>query len=115
MRAIAGIKIHEIWNLCRQLCCPLWFHIFGGKVKILVSGGAALNPEIGIFFNKLNLTLLQGYGQTEASPLISCNRKLSNKPKTVGLPVRDVKVKISNEGEILVKGKNLMQGYWKKR
>ena len=89
-------------------------NIFGGKVKILVSGGAALNPEIGIFFNKLNLTLLQGYGQTEASPLISCNRKLSNKPKTVGLPVRDVKVKISNEGEILVKGKNLMQGYWKK-
>ena len=58
--------------------------IFGGKVKILVSGGAALNPEIGIFFNKLNLTLLQGYGQTEASPLISCNRKLSNKPETVG-------------------------------
>ena len=89
-------------------------NIFGGEVKILVSGGAALNPEIGIFFNKLNLTLLQGYGQTEASPLISCNRKLSNKPQTVGLPVRDVKVKISNEGEILVKGKNLMQGYWKK-
>ena len=88
--------------------------LFGGKIKILISGGAALNPEIGIFFNRLNLTLLQGYGQTEASPLISCNRKFSNNPKTVGLPVRNVQVKISKEGEILVKGMNLMQGYWKK-
>tara|TARA_B100000035_G_scaffold311086_1_gene320012 strand:+ start:92 stop:1750 length:1659 start_codon:yes stop_codon:yes gene_type:complete len=89
-------------------------NIFGGKIKILVSGGAALNPEIGIFFNRLNLTLLQGYGQTEASPLISCNKRYLNKPETVGPPVHDVKVKISKEGEILVKGKNLMQGYWKK-
>ena len=88
--------------------------LLGGNIKILISGGAALNPEIGIFFNKLNLTLLQGYGQTEASPLISCNRKFSNDPKTVGPPVRNVKVKISSEGEILVKGMNLMQGYWKK-
>ncbi len=88
--------------------------LLGGNIKILISGGAALNPEIGNFFNKLNLTLLQGYGQTEASPLISCNRKFSNDPKTVGPPVRNVKVKISSEGEILVKGTNLMQGYWKK-
>jgi long-chain acyl-CoA synthetase len=88
--------------------------LLGGNIKILISGGAALNPEIGNFFNKLNLTLLQGYGQTEASPLISCNRKFSNDPRTVGPPVRNVKVKISSEGEILVKGMNLMQGYWKK-
>ena len=89
-------------------------NLLGGKIKILISGGAALNPEIGFFFNKLNLTLLQGYGQTEASPLISCNRRFSNNPKTVGPPVRNVQVKISEEGEILVKGMNLMQGYWKK-
>ncbi len=88
--------------------------LLGGNIKILISGGAALNPEIGVFFNKLNLNLLQGYGQTEASPLISCNRKFSNDPNTVGPPVRDVKVKISKKGEILVKGKNLMRGYWKK-
>ena len=89
-------------------------NIFGGKVKILISGGAALNSDIGVFFNRLNITLLQGYGQTEASPLISCNRKFSNKPETVGPPVENVKVRISREGEILVKGKNLMEGYWKK-
>jgi long-chain acyl-CoA synthetase len=86
---------------------------FGNRIKVFISGGAALNPEIGIFFNKIGLTLLQGYGQTEASPLISCNKRLSNNPKTVGPPVKGVDVKISKEGEILVKGENVMQGYWK--
>lgn len=90
-------------------------HIFGKKIKVLISGGAALNPDVGIFFNKLGISLLQGYGQTEASPLISCNRKKNNDPYTVGQPVKDVKVKISNNGEILVSGDNLMQGYWKSK
>ena len=58
------------------------------------------------------MPLLQGYGQTEASPLISCNKKLTNNPATVGPPVRGVLVKISKNNEILVKGKNLMLGYW---
>ena len=87
--------------------------IFGGKIKVLISGGAALNPCVGIFYNKLGISLLQGYGQTEASPLISCNRKEDNNPYTVGRPVKNVKVKISNSGEILVSGENLMVGYWK--
>ena len=86
--------------------------ILGGKIKVLISGGAALNPEVGKFFNELGLNLLQGYGQTEASPLISCNRKSSNDPKTVGRVVKGVKVRISTEGEILIKGNNLMLGYW---
>ncbi len=85
---------------------------FGGKIKVFISGGAALNPDVGIFFNKIGFTLLQGYGQTEASPLISCNTKQNNDPKTVGFPVKDVNVKISNDGEILVKGLNVMNGYW---
>ena len=52
------------------------------KIKVLISGGAALNPRVGIFFfNKLGISLLQGYGQTEASPLISCNRKENNDPE----------------------------------
>ena len=85
---------------------------FGGKIKVFISGGAALNPEVGFFFNKIGFILLQGYGQTEASPLISCNTKKNNDPKTVGFPVSDVNVKISNDGEILVKGLNVMNGYW---
>ena len=89
--------------------------IFGGNVKVLISGGAALNPDVGNFFVKLGLDLLQGYGQTEASPLISCNRRNTNNPRTVGHPVNGVEVKISKLGEILVKGKNLMMGYWKNK
>ena len=87
--------------------------IFGNKIKVLISGGAALSPTVGFFFKKLGISLLQGYGQTEASPLISCNRKNNNNPNTVGKAVKDVNVKISNYGEILVSGDNLMLGYWK--
>lgn len=86
--------------------------IFGGKIKVLISGGAALHPNIGYFFNNLGLPLLQGYGQTEASPLISCNTKILNAPESVGFPVENVQVRISSENEIIVKGENVMKGYW---
>jgi len=89
--------------------------IFGGKVKVLVSGGAALNPSTGLFFTKLGFDLLQGYGQTEAAPLISCNVKVKNDPKTVGFPVKNTQVRISKNNEILVKGRNVMQGYWENK
>ncbi len=89
--------------------------IFGGKIKILISGGAALSPQIGLFFNNVGLKLLQGYGQTEAAPLISCNTRKFNDPKTVGFPIKNVEVKISNDNEILVKGENVMKGYWRNK
>ncbi len=88
---------------------------FGGRIKVLISGGAALSPQIGSFFNKVGFHLLQGYGQTEAAPLISCNTKQFNDSRTVGFPVKNVDVKISNDNEILVKGDNVMVGYWKKK
>ncbi|MFL2661374.1 MAG: AMP-dependent synthetase/ligase [Alphaproteobacteria bacterium] len=88
-------------------------NVFGGKVKALISGGAALSPKIGFFFNKMGLELLQGYGQTEAAPLISCNLRNQNEPSSVGFPVKNVEVKISEDNEILVKGDNVMLGYWK--
>ena len=86
--------------------------IFGGKIKVLISGGAALHPNIGYFFNNLGLPLLQGYGQTEASPLISCNTKILNAPESVGFPVENVQIRITSENEIIVKGENVMKGYW---
>ncbi|WP_299321824.1 long-chain fatty acid--CoA ligase [Parasphingopyxis sp.] len=87
---------------------------FGGRLKALVSGGAPLNPEIGIFFHSLGLTLLQGYGQTEAAPVISCNRpKTGLKMDTVGPPLPKTEVKIAEDGEILVKGELVMHGYWR--
>lgn len=86
---------------------------FGGRIKALVSGGAPLNPDIGIFFHGLGLTLLQGYGQTEAAPIISCNRlNPPLKMETVGPPLKGVEVRIAEDGEILVRGELVMHGYW---
>jgi len=87
---------------------------FGGRIKALVSGGAPLNVEIGIFFTALGLRLLQGYGQTESAPVVSCNRPHNVKIHTVGPPLRDVEVRIADDGEILVRGELVMQGYWNK-
>ncbi|MEQ8196249.1 MAG: AMP-binding protein, partial [Rhodospirillales bacterium] len=84
---------------------------FGGRLKALVSGGAPLNPDIGLFFTALGLTILQGYGQTESAPVISVNRPRKNKIDTVGPPVLNTDVKIAEDGEILVRGELVMQGY----
>ena len=85
----------------------------GGRTKAWVSGGAPLNPEVGIFFESLGITFLQGYGQTEAAPLISCNRpRVGIRLETVGPPVKDTEVRIGDDGEILVRGENVMHGYW---
>lgn len=87
---------------------------FGGRIKALVSGGAPLNPDIGIFFHGLGITLLQGYGQTESAPVISCNRPSAGlKMDTVGPPLKGVEVKIADDGEILVRGELVMHGYWR--
>ncbi|OAN65388.1 AMP-dependent synthetase/ligase [Sphingomonas sp. TDK1] len=87
---------------------------FGGRIKALVSGGAPLNPEVGTFFESLGLTFLQGYGQTEAAPVISCNRpKAGLKMDTVGPPLEGVEVQIAEDGEILVRGELVMHGYWR--
>jgi len=86
---------------------------FGGRQKAWVSGGAPLNPEVGVFFQSLGITFLQGYGQTEAAPLISCNRpKVGIRLETVGPPVRNCEVRIAEDGEIMVRGENVMHGYW---
>jgi len=85
---------------------------FGGRLKALVSGGAPLNPEIGMFFTALGVCLLQGYGQTEAAPIVSCNPPSKVKIRTVGPPLAGVQVRIAEDGEILVRGELVMQGYW---
>ena len=86
---------------------------FGGRIKAMVSGGAPLNPEVGLFFHSLGLTLLQGYGQTEAGPVISCNRPSAGvRMETVGPPLKNTEVRIAEDGEILVRGELVMHGYW---
>ena len=85
---------------------------FGGNIRCLVSGGAALNYEVGLFLMSLGLPLLQGYGQTETAPVISSNPLSKIKIDTVGIPFKEVSVKLADDGEILVKGENVMNGYW---
>ena len=85
---------------------------FGGQLKAFVSGGGALDQEIGEFLNALGLPTLQGYGLTETSPVVSCNPIHKIKIETVGPPFKGNEVKIADDGEILVKGENVMLGYW---
>jgi long-chain acyl-CoA synthetase len=87
---------------------------FGGRLKAMVSGGAPLTPEVGIFFHSIGVTLLQGYGQTEAAPVISCNRPAAGvRMDTVGPALKDTEVRIAEDGEILVRGELVMHGYWR--
>ncbi len=85
---------------------------FGGNLLALVSGGAALNFEVGLYLTALGLPLLQGYGQTETAPVVSANPPNKIKLDTVGPIFKGTKVKIANDGEILVQGENVMNGYW---
>ena len=86
---------------------------FGGRLAFFVSGGAALNPDIGSFFLSLGVNILQGYGQTEASPLISANRPGRIRIETVGPAVDGVEIKLAGDGELLARGACLMKGYWR--
>jgi long-chain acyl-CoA synthetase len=85
---------------------------FGGRLRAAVSGGARLEPEVGRFFLALGILLLQGYGQTEAGPVISANPPEAPRIDTVGTPLRGVDLRIAEDGEILVRGELVMAGYW---
>ena len=88
---------------------------FGGNLKAFISGGGALDKEVGSFLNAIGLPTLQGYGLTETSPVVSCNSIDEIKVETVGKPFKGNLVKIANDGEILVKGENVMLGYWRNK
>lgn len=85
---------------------------FGGRIKAMVSGGGPLNYELGVLFVSCGIRILQGYGQTEFSPVVSCNRAENNKLRTVGPPMVGAEAKIADDGEILLRGESMMKGYW---
>ena len=98
--------------LCEKLVRKKIKNQLGGRLKAFVSGGGALDQKIGEFLNSIGLPTLQGYGLTETSPVVSCNIPGKIKIETVGPPFKTNNVKIANDGEILVKGENVMLGYW---
>ncbi|WP_425403309.1 AMP-dependent synthetase/ligase [Hwanghaeella sp.] len=107
-------------TLCERALDPLLTKLvrskvserFGGRLKAFVSGGAPLNQDVAQFFTALGLRILQGYGQTEAAPVVSCNYPTLNKLHTVGPPLEGVEIRIAEDGEILVRGELVMLGYW---
>jgi long-chain acyl-CoA synthetase len=99
--------------ICEKLVRKKIKDQFGGNLKTFISGGGALDKEIGSFLNAIGLPTLQGYGLTETSPVVSCNLIEDIRVETVGPPFRGNLVKIADDGEILVKGENVMLGYWK--
>jgi len=99
-------------NICEKLVRKKIKQQFGGNLKAFVSGGGALDREVGSFLNAIGLPTLQGYGLTETSPVVSCNPIDDIRVETVGPPFKGNLVKIAKDGEILIKGENVMLGYW---
>jgi long-chain acyl-CoA synthetase len=106
-------SIEALQNLfCEKLVRKKIKSQFGGSLKAFISGGGALDKEVGIFLNSIGLPTLQGYGLTETSPVVSCNPIHDIRIQTVGPPFTGNQVKIADDGEILIKGENVMLGYW---
>jgi long-chain acyl-CoA synthetase len=106
--------IENLFNfICEKLVRKKIKNQFGGNLKTFVSGGGALDKDVGSFLNSIGLPTLQGYGLTETSPVVSCNSIEDIRVETVGKPFEGNLVKIADDGEILVKGENVMLGYWK--
>ncbi len=102
-----------LWPVLNKLVAKKLMDKLGGRLRLAVSGGAALSPEVARTFIGLGLTISQGYGMTEHSPVVSTNRLSDNRPDTVGPPLPGVEVKIGDKSELLVRSPALMLGYWK--
>src|SRR5512145_1567196 len=102
-----------LWPLLNKLVAQKILNRLGGRLRTAISGGAALAPEISRMFVGLGLPVVQGYGLTETSPIVSGNHLENNFPDSVGQPIRDVQVKLGEQSALLVKGPNVMMGYWK--
>ena len=101
-----------LWPLLKHLVASKVMARLGGRLRLTLCGGAALQPEISRIFIALGLPILQGYGLTETSPIVCANRLNNNFPSSVGLPLPGVEVRIDEQGALLVKGQNVMLGYW---
>ncbi len=104
---------HFLWKLADKKVFSTIRERTGGRIRYFISGGSALNKESALFFKSIGINILEGYGMTEASPVISVNRDVASMIGTVGIPLDEVEVRIADDGEILVRGNNVMLGYYK--
>lgn len=102
-----------LWPVLKPFVADKLLERLGGRLRLCISGGAALNPAISHTFLGLGLPICQGYGLTEASPVVSVNRLDRNDPASIGMPLPGVEVAFDAKGGLLVKGPNVMLGYWK--
>jgi long-chain acyl-CoA synthetase len=107
-----GISLSVAHSIADALVFKKWREAVGGSIRTFISGGAPLAPEIAYLFLAAGLPILQGYGLTETSPSVSCNTETRNRIGTVGPVIDGVSVRIAGDGEILVKGDNVMNGYY---
>jgi long-chain acyl-CoA synthetase len=108
-----GFFLRLAHKIADVLVFKKWREAVGGRIRVFISGGAPLAPEIAHMFSAASLPILQGYGLTETSPSISCNTEAANRIGTVGKVIDGVAVRIADDGEILVKGDTVMQGYYR--
>ncbi|WP_167632083.1 AMP-dependent synthetase/ligase [Mariprofundus ferrooxydans] len=110
-------------NVLQQMLLPLLDRLvgakvrqrFGGRLRVLISGGAPLNVEVAGFFEALGLPVIEGYGLSEAAPLLAANPMCDRRPGSVGVAAKGVDINIADDGEILARGANIMPGYWHNR
>ena len=102
-----------MWPILNRIIAKRLMRLLGGRLRVSISGGAPLSFSIARLFIGLGLNLLQGYGMTETSPVISVNTTYDNDPSTVGRPLPGLESVVAADGELLVRGPNVMIGYWR--
>jgi len=101
-----------LWPLLERLVAAKIQNTFGGRLRLAISGGAPLAAHVGKLFVSLGIKILQGYGLTETSPVLTVNTMERNRPDSIGLPINSVKLRIGENNELLAQGPNIMLGYW---
>lgn len=108
-----GLAARLLWPILRRRIAMPVLAAFGGRLRVAITGGAPLDPDIARFLIGLGLPLVEGYGLTEAAPVVTANGLDDNLPGSVGRPLDGVEVKLSSKGELLVRSPSIMMGYWK--
>jgi long-chain acyl-CoA synthetase len=112
-RAKAGLAVRLLWPMLRRYVAMQVLAAFGGRLRVAISGGAPLDQGVARMLIGLGLPLVEGYGLTEAAPVVAANGLDDNLPGSVGRPLAGVKVKLASKGELLVRSPSIMIGYWK--